>query len=196
MSYVLGLTGSIGMGKSTTANLIKSLGVPVWDADAYVHQLYAKDGQAVKPIADLCPTAIKDGAVDRDQLRAEIAQNPALLEKVQALVHPMVAANRARFIAASAAPIIVLDIPLLYEIGADRFCDGVLVVTAPHDVQKQRVMQRNISELEFQMILSRQMPDAEKRARATWVVETLSIPHVESQLRSILGGIRRKLGHA
>lgn len=191
MSYILGLTGSIGMGKSTTAHLLRQEGIPVWDADDAVHRLYAAGGAAVPPIAQLCPAAMVNGGIDRSALRRAIEAGPSLLTQIQDIVHPLVAADRAAFIAATDAPILVLDIPLLYEIGAEAQCDGVLVVTTSPEVQKSRVLQRGLTEAQFDMILSRQMPDAEKRARATWVVETQSLAHVQAQLHMILDQIRK-----
>lgn len=196
MAYVLGLTGSIGMGKTTTAKMLLAMGIPVWDADASVHQLYAPQGAAVPAIAAICPDALVNGAIDRNRLRHAIAENPKLLNALQDIVHPLVARERAYFLSKTPDPIVVLDIPLLFEIGADAQCDGVLVVSAPAELQRQRVLQRGITEPEFHTILARQMPDAEKRARATWVVETLSIAHVQQQLHQILTEIRKILPHA
>lgn len=196
MRYVLGLTGSIGMGKSTAAQMLKGMGLPVWDADAAVHDSYAIGGAAVAPIAALAPDAINAGAVDRSKLRAEIQAHPALLNDIQAIVHPIVAANRAQFLAARTAPLVVLDIPLLYEIGADSLCNGVIVVSAPADVQRARVLARGIPEAEFEMILSRQMPDSEKRARATWVVQTNTLQQTRDDLRGIIAAITKGPSHA
>jgi dephospho-CoA kinase len=179
------------MGKSTTAQLLRQEGIPVWDADDAVHRLYAAGGAAVPPIAQLCPSVIVNGGIDRSALRSAIESDPSLLTKIQDIVHPLVAADRAAFIAATAAPILVLDIPLLFEIGADAQCDGVLVVTTSPKEQKSRVLQRGLTEAQFDMILSRQMPDIEKRARATWVVETHSLAHVQAQLHLILDQIRK-----
>lgn len=193
MSYILGLTGSIGMGKSTTAAMFVQLGLPLWDADSAVHRLYDAGGVAVDPISKLVPNAAVNGGLDRGKLRMAIGENPALLAQIQAIVHPMVAQDRADFIAHVDAPIIVLDIPLLYEIGADTICDGVVVVTASAEVQRARVLARGLSEADFEMLLSRQMPDAEKRARATWVIETISFAHVAHEIASILAQIREQL---
>jgi dephospho-CoA kinase len=190
MSYRLGLTGSIGMGKSTTAAILLQYSVPVWDADGAVHRLYSAGGAAVAPIAALCPEALVDGGLDRSKLRAAIAANPDFLQKIQDIVHPLVAADRADFIAKTDGEIIALDIPLLFEIGADTLCDGIIVVTTSLQEQRRRVLARGLSEADFQMILSKQMPDAEKRARATWVVETLSVAHVTAEIGRILAQIR------
>jgi dephospho-CoA kinase len=162
--YVLGLTGSIGMGKSTTAELFRELGVPVWDADAAVHRLYAKGGAAVGPVGALCPDAVRGGAVDRAALKAWIARDGSALAQLEAVVHPLVAAERAEFVARADAPLIVLDIPLLFETGAQ--VDGVLVVTAPPEVQRARVLARaGMDAAQLETVLARQMPDAEKRAQ-------------------------------
>lgn len=192
MSYRLGLTGSIGMGKSTTAAILLQCGVPVWDADGAVHRLYRAGGAAVAPIAAMCPDALVDDGLDRSKLRATIAANPDLLQRIQDIVHPLVAADRADFITKTEGEIIALDIPLLFEIGADSLCDGVIVVTVSPQEQRRRVLARGLSDADFQMILSKQMPDLEKRARATWVVETLSIAHVTAEIGRILAEIRRQ----
>ncbi len=193
MSYILGLTGSIGMGKSTTAAILAQHGLPVWDADGAVHRLYGAGGAAVAPIAALVPVARVEGGLDRAELRRAIAESPALLGQIQAIVHPMVSQDRIDFIEKNQAPILVLDVPLLYEIGADTLCDGVIVVTAPPQVQKQRVLARGMSEADFDLLLSRQMPDGEKRARATWVVQTRSLPHVQAEIATILAEIRGQI---
>jgi dephospho-CoA kinase len=196
MTYVLGLTGSIGMGKSTTAQILHDMGLPIWDADAAVHRLYAKGGVAVQPIAHICPAAVVDDMVDRTRLRRAIAQDPDLLTQVQHIVHPILAAQRSAFIQASRHSITVLDIPLLFETGADQLCDGILVVTAPPEIQRQRVLQRGLTQVEFETILARQMPDAEKRQRADWVVETHSIEHVKQELALIVKHIEKISAHA
>lgn len=172
--YRLGLTGSVGMGKSTTAGLFAEAGVPVWDADAAVHRLYAAGGGGAEALADVVPEAIVVGAIDRERLRAAVAADPGLLARLEARVHPLVAEDRARFAAANeAAPILLYDIPLLYETGADRWLDGVLVVSAPAAVQRERVLARpGMTEEMLARILARQMPDAEKRVRADFVIET------------------------
>lgn len=196
MSYRLGLTGSIGMGKSTTAAIFKTLGIPVWDADDAVHKLYSVGGAAVPAIAALCSSAVTGGKVDRDELRSLIAEDPHLLSKIQTIVHPMVAQDRAKFIAQTNDNIIVLDIPLLFEIGADALCDGIIVVTAAPDVQKARVLARGVSAKDFSTLLARQMPDSEKRARATWVIETTSVAHVKGEVQRILAEIQKGLPDA
>ena len=190
MSYRLGLTGSIGMGKSTTAAILLQYGVPVWDADGAVHRLYSAGGAAVAPIAALCPDALVNAGLDRAKLRAAITADPDLLQKIQDIVHPLVAADRADFVAKTQDEIIALDIPLLFEIGADTLCDGIIVVTTSPQEQRRRVLARGLPEADFQMILSKQMPDVEKRARATWVVDTQSVEYVTAEIGRILAEIR------
>lgn len=174
MAFLLGLTGSIGMGKSTTAGLFAEAGVPVWDADAAVHRLYAAGGGAVAAIAELIPEAVVEGAVDRERLRRAVLAEGGLLGRIEARVHPLVAAERAAFIAGHRdVDLIVCDIPLLYETGAEAGLDAVLVVTAPAEVQRARVMARpGMTESAFAHILSRQVPDVEKRARADFIIDT------------------------
>lgn len=196
MTYRLGLTGSIGMGKSTTAALFAAEGIPVWDADATVHALYAQGGAATTIVARLYPEVIENGAVSRALLRQKIAADPSVLDIIQAQVHPLVAANRNAFLAATRAPIVLLDIPLLFEIGADSLCDGIVVVSAPPETQRQRVLARGMTESEFNLILARQLPDAEKRARATWVIETTTLDSATKAVKDILQDIRQRQPHA
>lgn len=176
MSFLLGLTGSVGMGKSTTARIFANRGYPVWDADETVHLLYAQGGPAVAPIAALCPGAIIDGAVDRAALTAWIARDANALQRIESVVHPLVAENRAQFIASAKSKgveIIVLDIPLLFETGAHHEVDGVAVVSTDAATQSTRVLARpGMTPQAFTTILSRQMPDVEKRALADWVIPT------------------------
>lgn len=184
--FVIGLTGSIGMGKSTTAKLFTEQGVPVWDADAAVHKLYQPGGAAVRAIAQHYPDVIEDGLVARSKLRALIVEDDSVLDRIQSLVHPLVADDRAAFLR-SQSGVVVLDVPLLFEVGADVDCDLVVVVSAPPDVQKQRVLSRNdMTEAEFESILARQMPDAEKRARADHVIETLTLEAAREAVNDVL----------
>lgn len=191
-AFRLGLTGSIGMGKSTTATMFAEEGIAVWDADAAVHRLYAPGGAAVAGIAVLHPAAVADDAVDRDALKAWIAADAGALARIEAVVHPLVAADRAAFLAAAQSDIVVLDIPLLFEKGSEAEMDATLLVTAPPEVQRARVMARpGMTEAQFATLLARQMPDAEKRARARHIIETLSIDSVRACVRALIAHIRK-----
>jgi dephospho-CoA kinase len=187
---VVGLTGSIGMGKTTTARLFAEAGVPVWDADAAVHRLYGPCEAGSRAIERLAPTAVGTGGVDRAALRDAIAADPELLARVEAAVHPLVAADRAAFVGAHRdAPLVVLDIPLLFETGGEATVDAVVVVTAPHAVQRKRVLARSgMDETQFERILSRQVPDEEKRRRADHVVPTdQGLDRAREAVLSIIG---------
>ena len=188
---ILGLTGSIGMGKSTTAAMFRDAGVPVFDADAAVHALYR--GAAVAPVEAAFPGVTREGAVDRDLLRQRVLDDAAVLRRLEAIVHPLVQAERAAFLAAArraGAPLVVLDIPLLFETGADASVDAVAVVTAPEDVQKARVLARpGMTQATLDMILSRQMPDAEKRARADVVIETLTLDATRRAVQDLISDL-------
>lgn len=192
--FRLGLTGSIGMGKSTTAMMFAEEGVPVWDADAEVHALYAQGGAAVPLIAEEFPQAVKAGAVDRAALRACLAGDKTALTRLETIVHPLTTASRNAFLERHAqAPIVLLDIPLLYETGAENTCDAVLVVTAPEEVQRARVLARgSMSAEQFDLILSRQLPDAQKRARADFIIETLSLEQTRRAVRNLLADLKGK----
>ncbi len=191
--FLLGLTGSIGMGKTTTAAMFAAEGVPVWDADATVHRLYAPGGAGVAAIAAIRPEAIVDGAVDRARLKDWIAADPVALAGIEAAIHPLVAADRAAFVdkaARSGADLVLLDIPLLFETGADATVDATLVVTAPPEVQRARVLARpGMTGAQLAAILARQMPDAEKRARATHVIETLTLEQTRADVRRLIAKI-------
>ena len=190
MTHLLGLTGSIGMGKSTTAQMFRDAGVPVWDADATVHRLYASGGAAVAPIARAFPQAVIDGTVSRPVLNTILRDDPAALTTLERIVHPLVKANRDAFIAAHDDPLIVLDIPLLFETGAEAWLDSVLVVSAPPDVQAARVLSRpGMTQATLDMILSRQMPDAEKRARADMVIETLTLDATRRAVQDLISDL-------
>lgn len=192
MTFRLGLTGSIGMGKSTTAGFFAAEGIPVWDADVAVHRLYAPGGAAVASLTALWPqVAAPDGAIDRAALRQIIAADPAALKTVEAIVHPLVQADRAAFLATATADIVLLDIPLLFETGAETAMDASLLVTAPPALQRQRVLGRpGMTEAAFQAILARQMPDAEKRARATHIIETLGLDAARAAVLALIAFIR------
>lgn len=189
--FRLGLTGSIGMGKSTTASFFRAAGIPVWDADVAVHRLYGPGGAALEPLSRLVPEATATGIVSRDILRQAIAADPDLLSRIETIVHPLVASDRARFLAETVSDIAVLDIPLLFEKGSEAEVDATLLVTAPPDLQRRRVLARpGMTEEQFALILSRQMPDREKRARATHIIETLSLASVEAAVTALIGYIR------
>ncbi|MBE3638268.1 dephospho-CoA kinase [Mangrovicoccus algicola] len=186
----LGLTGSIGMGKSTTARMFVFEGCELWDADAAVHRLYAPGGAAVAGIAALHPAAVRDGAVSRAALKAWIAADAGALSRIEALVHPLVAADRAGVVSQSRARIVVCDIPLLFENGTEAEMDAVAVVSAPAEVQRARVLGRpGMTEADFEMILARQMPDAEKRRRADYLIETVDMETARRQVRAVIADL-------
>ena len=191
MSYLLGLTGGIGMGKTTTAGMFAAQGVPVWDADAAVHRLYAPGGAAVPGVGALFPSAVTAAGIDRKLLSQLLAAAPRRLAELEAVVHPLVADDRAAFVAAHAdAPVVLLDIPLLFETGAEAQMDGVAVVSAPAEVQRERVLSRpGMTPETLDLILSRQMPDADKRARATWIIPTDSLQAAQAAVAGILADI-------
>lgn len=176
MTHFLGLTGSIGMGKTATAKMFAEAGAPVYDADAAVHALYAKGGEAVDPVGAAFAGVIEDGAISRDRLREIVLADPHALTKLNAIVHPLVAGSQIAFrqkAIEEGAALAVLDIPLLFETGGDSRCDFVAVVTAPALIQRERVLARGtMSEGELEEILKKQTPDAEKRARADFVIST------------------------
>lgn len=192
---VIGLTGSIGMGKSTTAALFADEGVPVNDSDQVVHDLYRSD--AVAPIAELFPDAVVGGVVDRVKLSENLAKNPAKFRDLEAIVHPLVRAREVAFLQKQrelGRSIVVLDIPLLFETGADARVDKVVVVTCEPDVQRQRVLSRpGMTEEKFALILSRQTPDAEKRSRADYVIDTgHGIDMAREQVKTIVKELREQ----
>jgi len=192
-AFRLGLTGSIGMGKSTTAGFFAALGIPVWDADAAVHRLYAQGGAGAAAIAALCPSAVSHGAVDRAALAEWIVRDPAALAQIEAAIHPLVAADRTAFLAAAAGDLVVLDIPLLFETGAEAGLEATLLVTAPPALQRARVLARpGMTEARFRAILARQMPDPEKRARATHIIETLGLEAARQAVQALVAYIREE----
>jgi dephospho-CoA kinase len=189
--FVIGLTGSIGMGKSETAKLFAAEGIAVFDADAAIHALYA--GEAAHLIEKAFPGVTKNGAVDRAALSKKVTGNPAALKKLEALIHPLVGQKRDVFLKTTDAPIVVLDIPLLLETGMS--VDAVVVATAPHHVQRARVLARpGMSEAKFQALLVRQLNDAEKRAQAHYLVITdKGLDHAREQVKMILADVRSRL---
>lgn len=197
MSFVIGLTGSIGMGKSTTAKTFADEGCAVWDADAAVHRLYAKGGDAVASISEVFPEAVIDGAVSRDALKTIISRDPQALRRIEQIVHPLVAQDRARFMADADADCIVLDIPLLFETGGEARVDATVCVSVDAETQRKRVMERGtMTTDQFAAILAKQMPDADKRARADYVIITDTLEHAARQVRDVLADIRKRMSHA
>ncbi|MEK6216057.1 MAG: dephospho-CoA kinase [Boseongicola sp.] len=195
--YVIGLTGSIGMGKTTTAKLFADEGVPVWSADDAVHRIYSKGGAAVPSVNKLCPDAVIDGAIDRAALSDWIVAEPDRLRQIEEVVHPFVAADRQSFIDGLSARIVLVDVPLLFETGADRYVDAVIVVTAPAEEQRRRVLERaGMTAAKLDMILAKQLPDAEKRARADFVVEATSLESARKAVQDVLGQVKDGLNHA
>ncbi len=196
--FVLGLTGSIGMGKSTTAGFFREFGIPVWDADAAVHRLYASGAAGTARIADLFPQAINDSGVDRAALRNIIATDPTAMGRIEALIHPLVARDRAEFVRAarkSGEWLVVVDIPLLFETGGESGVDATLVVSAPADVQRQRVLARaEMTPAHFARILASQTPDPEKRARADYVIQTTSLAPARTAVAKLLAELKDGTG--
>lgn len=189
MSIKLGLTGSIGMGKSTTAGFFRDFGVPVWDADAEVHKLYESGGAALAPIGALVPEATKEGFVDRNILKAQIAIDDSLLGKIESAVRPLLSNSRQDFHTRNREnAVMVFDIPMLYETDAESWMDYVLVVTAPKEVQRHRVLMRgSMSEDFFATILAHQMPDIEKCALADYIFDTsLGLEHTKAEVKALI----------
>ena len=189
---ILGLTGSIGMGKSTTAKLFAEAGVPVYDADAAVHQLY--EGEAAPAIEAAFPGTTANGKVDRPKLSARVVHDPAAIKQLEQIVHPMLGASRQKFFAdadAARAPVVVLDIPLLFETGGEKRVDAVVVVSTSPELQRERVLARGtMDEAKLEAIIAKQMPDAEKRKRADFVVDTShGLEPVRAQITHILAEV-------
>ncbi len=197
MSLKLGLTGSIGMGKSTTAQMFVDLGCALWDADAAVHRLYDVGGAAVAPMQAKFPEAVVAGAVSRDKLKEVIGRDPSALPSIEEIVHPLVAQDRAEFIASAKADILVFDIPLLFETGGNTEMDAVVCVSIPAELQRDRVLARGtMTEAQFEQIRAKQMPNDEKVARADYVVITDTLDHARQQVEKIVATIREKLNNA
>lgn len=197
MSFKLGLTGSIGMGKSTTAQMFSDLGCAVWDADAAVHRLYGPDGLATMAIAEIWPEVIIKGKVSRDQLRAVIAKDQTALPRIEAIVHPLVQVDRKEFLTQHIDNICIFDIPLLFETGGDAEMDAVACVSVSSQIQRDRVLARGtMTAADLDRILARQMPNEEKCARSTYIIETDSLEHARTQVAAIVADIERQLADA
>lgn len=191
---VVGLTGSIGMGKSATARLFEEEGAPVYDADAAVHELYGPGGAAVGPVDAAFPGVAPKGSIDRGLLAARVLNDPAALRRLEGIVHPLVGAHRKAFFSRwRNEPLVVLDVPLLFETGGDRAVDAVVVVSAPERLQRRRVLERaGMTAEKLDAVLSRQTPDAEKRARADFVIDTSQgFDHARAQVRAVLERLRQ-----
>ncbi len=197
MTFKLGLTGSIGMGKSTTAKMFVDMGCSLWDADAAVHRMYAKGGAAVAPMAAALPDAVIDGVVSRDRLKALIGKDSTVLKTIEGIVHPLVAEDRASFIETAEADILVFDIPLLFETGGNAAMDAVVCVSIPAELQRERVLARGtMSEAQFAQIHAKQMPNEEKAARSDYIVITDTLDHARQQVEKIVTTIRGQLANA
>ena len=197
MRFKLGLTGSIGMGKSSTAAIFAAEGCAVWDADAAVHRLYSAGGAAVDPIGERFPEAIRDGAVSRDVLKTLIGRDPKALPDLERIVHPLVRADREAFVRDNADRIGVFDIPLLFETGGDAEMDATACVFVSREIQRERVLARGtMTDADLERILARQIPSEEKCARSTWTIETDTPEHARAQVLHILGQIEERLRHA
>ena len=189
---VLGLTGGIGMGKSTALEMFAALGAATWDADEAVRRLYAPGGAGAAAVAAIRPEAVRGGAVDRAALRAWVAEDAGALPALDAAIHPLVAADRAAFVAGAAAPLAVCDVPLLFETGAEAGMDATATVSVPAEVQRARVLARGTMDAAaLEAILARQMTDAERRARADYVIETLDMEAARADVARIHGEMTR-----
>jgi dephospho-CoA kinase len=192
MTFKLGLTGSIGMGKSTTAQMFAELGIPVWDADAAVHKLYSTGGAAVPAIQELYPEAVEHGEVSRPELNRLIQSNEHVLGELERIVHPFVAADRQNFIETSDSDIVLLDIPLLFETNGDKRMDAIVCVNIDAKTQRERVLQRGtMTEEQFEQILNKQLPNDVKCSQSNFVIQTDNLDHAKEQVAHIIELIRK-----
>lgn len=197
----IGLTGSIGMGKSTVGKMFEAEGIPIYNVDAEIHKLYEVGGAAVGPIGEVFPDAIIDGRVDRPTLSKLVVGNDAEIKKLEQIVHPLVGMHRADFIEKAedaGHDMIILDVPLIFETGGESHFDKILVVSAPKEVQKKRVLARDdMSEEKFEAILARQLPDAEKREKADFVIDTnCSEAETAKQVTDVIRSLREEFANA
>ena len=197
MSYLLGLTGSIGMGKSTTAALFAARGCLIWDADLAVHRAYNEGGDGVAEIKKIAIAAVDSNSVNRDKLRTLILEDPTLLAKIEAIIHPIVQKDRQAFIASNLGSILVFDIPLLFELNSESDFDAVACVLSTFEMQKTRVMARpGMTRTHLEMIISKQLPAADKAARANYIINTATKDIARAAVDSIIKDIKRKLENA
>lgn len=198
----LALTGSIGMGKSATAAMFAARGIPVYDADAAVHRIYAPGGEAVAPLeAEFPGVTNAEGGIDRPKLRQRVIDNPSAMKRLEEIVHPIIGGQQIAFLQKAMADgkdIVVLDIPLLFETGGDKRVDAILVVSAPPDVQRARVLARGqMTEAEFEAIVARQVPDSVKRSRADFIIDTSQgFAAAEARVDEILAELRRRIANS
>jgi dephospho-CoA kinase len=192
MTFKLGLTGSIGMGKSTTAKMFAEFGIPVWDADAAVHKLYSRGGAAVPAIQELYPEAIEHGEVSRPALKRLIQSNENVLGELERIVHPLVADDRQNFIGTSDSDIVLLDIPLLFETNGDKDMDAIACVDIDPKTQRERVLKRNtMTEEQFEQILNKQLSNDIKCSQSDFVIQTDNLDHAKKQIAHIIELIRK-----
>ena len=193
---IIGLTGSIGMGKSTTAAMFHEAGIPVYDADASVHAAYDVGGVAVGPVGEAFPGTVREGRVDREALRQRVLGKPDAMARLNSIVHPLIGASRAeafKAATASGADMIILDVPLIYETGGEKNMDAVIVVSAPAEMQRERVLAREgMSPERLDAILAQQLPDAEKRRRADYVIDTgRGLEAARGQVQAVIADLRK-----
>ena len=192
--FVLGLTGSIGMGKSTTAKMFEEAGIPVWDADAKVHQLYTGDTFVVQQIADIFPDAVENKTVNRKTLKDLISNDKSVLQRLEKIVQPIIADSRNNFIANANNDIVVIDHPLLLESQSDAYCDAILVVSIDSGTQRERVLSRGSMDAEtLNVILAKQIPNAEKCKRADYIIETKTLEAARAQVKNVIKNIREQI---
>ena len=197
MSYLLGLTGSIGMGKSTTAALFAARGCLIWDADVTVHRAYSEGGDGIAEIRKIAATAIDSNGVNRDKLRTLILEDRTLLAKIEAIIHPIVQKDRQAFITSNPGSILVFDIPLLFELNSESDFDAVACVLSTLEMQKTRVMARpGMTRAQLEMIISKQLPAADKAARANYIIDTATEDTAIAAVDSVLKDIKRKVENA